>query len=113
MTAPVPPDADLTALLEAAVSSEVGADNVAAGMNATADGFYGAQGRTGGVFDDANEGLIEELLAARPELVSLEMETFQLLHLAACSGGRVVGAAFCVALAERYSNRWGAPGAGV
>lgn len=71
-----------------------------------ADGFYGSQGRTGGVFDDQNETMIAELLAARPELISLEMETFMLLHLAACSGGRVAGAAFCIALAERYSNRW-------
>ncbi|KAI8462564.1 MAG: nucleoside phosphorylase domain-containing protein [Monoraphidium minutum] len=105
-SAPVKPDALLTALLAAACEREVGPDRVVCGLDATADSFYGSQGRTGGPFDDGNESLIDELLAARPELISLEMETFQLLHLAACSGGSVVGAAFCIALAERYSNRF-------
>ena len=106
MSAAVAPDAQLTALLAAACAAEVGGDHVVAGLNATADSFYGTQGRTGGPFDDANEGLIQEMLLARPELISLEMETFQLLHLAACSGGRVRAAAFCIALAERYTNRF-------
>lgn len=38
------------------------------------------------------------------ELISLEMETFHLYDLARCSGGSVRAAAFCIALAERYSN---------
>ncbi|GBF99852.1 uridine phosphorylase [Raphidocelis subcapitata] len=105
LSAAVPPDPQLTSLLDAACVAEVGPAGVVRGLNATADGFYGSQGRTGGPFDDANDDLISDLLAARPELVSLEMETFMLLHLAACSGGKVRGAAFCIALAERYSNR--------
>jgi len=106
LSAAVAPDPCLTALLVAACEREIGAGRVVQGLNATADGFYGSQGRTGGPFDDENEALIAELLAKRPELVSLEMETFMLLHLAACSGGSVLGTAMCIALAERYSNRW-------
>jgi len=38
--------------------------------------------------------------------VSLEMETFHLLDLARCSvGNSIQAAAFCIAAAERYSNR--------
>ena len=104
VSAAVRPDPKLTSLLEAACEREV-PGRVVRGLNATADGFYGSQGRTGGPFEDFNEELIAALLAQRPELVSLEMETFMLLHLAACSGGSVVGASMCVALAERYTNR--------
>lgn len=106
VSAAVAPDAALTALLAAACEAEVGPGRVVRGLDATADSFYGSQGRTGGVFDDQNEELIDDLLAARPDLISLEMETFQLLHLAQCSKGGVAAAAFCIALAERYSNRF-------
>lgn len=106
VSAPVPPDPVLTSLLADACRREAGADKVVCGLDATADSFYGSQGRTGGAFDDENETLIAELLAAHPDLISLEMETFKLFHLAACSRGGVVGAAFCIALAERYSNRF-------
>lgn len=38
--------------------------------------------------------------------VSLEMETFHLLDLARCSeGNSLQAAAFCIAAAERYSNK--------
>jgi uridine phosphorylase len=40
-----------------------------------------------------------------PELISLEMETFHLLDLARCSNGSIKASAFCIAAAERYSNR--------
>jgi hypothetical protein len=48
------------------------------------------------------------VLCAVPSLlqVSLEMETFHLLDLARCSdGSSIQAAAFCIAAAERYSNR--------
>eukprot|EP00198_Chlamydomonas_reinhardtii_P006768 XP_001696104.1 predicted protein [Chlamydomonas reinhardtii] len=62
------------------------------------------QGRTGSDFEDCNAALLGELAAAHPDLVSLEMETFQLLDLARCSRGSIKAAGMCVALAERYSN---------
>lgn len=65
-----------------------------------------AQGRTGPHFHDVNDELIEDLLARYPNLVSLEMETFHLLDLARCSkGNSIQAAAFCIAAAERYSNK--------
>lgn len=45
------------------------------------------QGRLGGDFDDRNQQLIADLCVQHPGLVSLEMETFQLLDLARCSQG--------------------------
>ncbi|GFR52160.1 hypothetical protein Agub_g14691 [Astrephomene gubernaculifera] len=100
----VPADAQLAALLAAEAERVVGAERVVHGLNASADSFYSSQGRTGSDFDDRNEGLLGELVAAHPDLVSLEMETFQLLDLARCSRGSIKAIGMCVALAERYSN---------
>lgn len=69
--------------------------------------LFHAQGRVvGGAFNDDNETLITQLLTSHPELISLEMETFHLLDLARCSNGSIRAAAFCIAAAERYSNRF-------
>lgn len=84
----------------------LGPDNIVTGLNATADSFYSSQGRTGGKFDDRNENLISDLCRHHPNLVSLEMETFQLLDLARCSQGSIKAASVCIALAERYSNQF-------
>jgi hypothetical protein len=64
------------------------------------------QGRIAGSFNDHNDDLLDALLSQHPALLSLEMETFQLLDLARCSGGTIKAAAFCIAAAERHSNRW-------
>lgn len=106
VSAPVPADPQLVQLLVAACTEHGGADSVVEGLDATADSFYSSQGRTGGHFEDVNEAVIEQLIAAHPQLVSLEMETFHLLDLARCSRGGIKAAAFCIAAAERYSNRW-------
>jgi len=50
-------------------------------LNASADSFYSSQGRTTS-FEDHNSFLLEYLLSTVPALTTLEMETFQLLHLA-------------------------------
>ncbi|WIA16113.1 hypothetical protein OEZ85_012832 [Tetradesmus obliquus] len=106
VSAPVPADPQLVQLLVAACTEHGGADSVVQGLDATADSFYSSQGRTGGHFEDVNEAVIEQLMAAHPQLVSLEMETFHLLDLARCSRGGIKAAAFCIAAAERYSNRF-------
>ncbi len=49
------------------------------------------------------------LLERFQDLISLEMETFQLLDLARCSRGSVRAMGFCIALAERYSNTFMEP----
>lgn len=104
MSQPVPADPTLAALLAKAAVQQVGGDDVLVGSNATADSFYSSQGRTGSHFDDFNDGLIERLTEEQPELLTLEMETFQLLDLARCSRGAVRGAAFAICLAQRYDN---------
>ncbi|GLI71265.1 hypothetical protein VaNZ11_016385 [Volvox africanus] len=101
---PVPANSQLAALLAAEAAQVVGPDRVVEGLNASADSFYSSQGRTGSDFDDRNECLLADLVAAHPDLVSLEMETFQLLDLARCTKGSIKAIGMCVALAERYSN---------
>ncbi|KAF8629532.1 hypothetical protein AX15_003401 [Amanita polypyramis BW_CC] len=56
-------------------------------VNASADSFYSSQGRQTS-FPDDNAGLIEHLKGTVPDVATLEMETFQLFHLAACWLGR-------------------------
>ncbi|KNZ71611.1 Purine nucleoside phosphorylase deoD-type, partial [Termitomyces sp. J132] len=56
-------------------------------VNASADSFYSSQGRHTS-FPDHNEHLIDKLQASTPGLVTLEMETFHLYHLAVCWRGR-------------------------
>lgn len=106
VSAPVAADPVLRQLLVEACEQQVGAEGVVQGLNATADSFYSSQGRLGPHFEDVNEGVIEALLSRHADAVSLEMETFHLLDLARCSRGSIRAAAFCIAAAERYSNRF-------
>ena len=62
------------------------------------------QGRVSASFDDRNEQLLTTLTHQYPNALSLEMETFHLLDLARCSGGKIKAAAVAIALAERYTN---------
>ncbi len=62
------------------------------------------QGRVSASFDDRNEQLLTTLTQQYPNALSLEMETFHLLDLARCSGGKIKAAAVAIALAERYTN---------
>ncbi|KAF9515827.1 hypothetical protein BS47DRAFT_1371882 [Hydnum rufescens UP504] len=50
-------------------------------VNASTDSFYSSQGRITS-FPDHNENLLEFLIDRVPGIISLEMETFHLLHLA-------------------------------
>jgi uridine phosphorylase len=52
------------------------------GVNFTADSFYSSQGRLDDSFADHNATLLDDLVRAQPQATSLEMETFQLFHLA-------------------------------
>ena len=54
-------------------------------VNASADSFYGSQGREDAAFLDANANLIEVLQQRHPGISTLEMETFVLNHLAMCA----------------------------
>ncbi|CAH7685328.1 nucleoside phosphorylase domain-containing protein [Phakopsora pachyrhizi] len=52
-------------------------------LHAAADSFYSSQGRIDPNFSDDNQDLLETLKTTYPEVVSLEMETSHLFHLAA------------------------------
>lgn len=50
--------------------------------DATADSFYGSQGRIDPQFDDRNQELIDTFMSIYPNTSSLQMETYHLFHLA-------------------------------
>lgn len=107
---PIPADPALSRALAAEAAALLGGEgHVCAGLNATADSFYSSQGRRTGWFEDRNERLLADLLAAYPDCVSLEMETAMLLDLARCSRGSVRAAAGVIALADRQSNDFLSP----
>lgn len=54
-------------------------------VNASADTFYGSQGRIDPTFIDANANLIDTIRERRPGVATLEMETFVINHLAAAA----------------------------
>lgn len=45
------------------------------------------QGRSSAIFDDRNDGVIDDVIGSAPEVVSMEMETFHLFDLARRSRG--------------------------
>ena len=71
--------------LQKHLAESLGADRVKSGLNLTADTFYASQGRVGTAFEDHNEGFMDKLCAAHPDALSLEMESFCLLHLGLCA----------------------------
>ncbi|TPX38098.1 hypothetical protein SmJEL517_g00335 [Synchytrium microbalum] len=79
-------------------------------MNATACSFYSSQGRHDPSFLDENETLIEDIRKSHPECETLEMESYQLLHLAACSTGKSIRASACTMIfAGRKENEFITP----
>ena len=111
ITKPVFPHPDLCNNLITELQSALpnGSEGIKCGTNCTTDSFYSSQGRTAGDFDDRNEVLIERVMSEIPNAVSFEMETFQLLHLAHCSKGRLAAAACAIGLAERANNQFMTP----
>ncbi|KAJ2401230.1 hypothetical protein GGI23_001535 [Coemansia sp. RSA 2559] len=83
------PDRSLTDCLTACVSQMIdgGADHVFHGEVGGADSFYGAQGRIGDDFYDANSGLLHRIHEAHPTVAALEMECHMMFHLASISTG--------------------------
>ncbi|KAJ3410875.1 hypothetical protein HDV05_003130 [Chytridiales sp. JEL 0842] len=79
---PVTPCAELSKTLVSKFQHHVGAENVVCGLNVTADSFYSSQGRIDSNFNDQNATLIDDILVAHPNAITLEMESFTLMHLA-------------------------------
>ncbi|KAJ3246409.1 hypothetical protein HDU78_007126 [Chytriomyces hyalinus] len=84
-------DADLSASLVQKLNEFVGSGKVSTGLNVTADSFYCSQARKDVRFPDANSDLLATVHARYPSAVTLEMESFMLLHLAKCSGRNAPG----------------------
>jgi uridine phosphorylase len=101
---PVPADPVLTDALFSRIVSQT---TTYKGCNATADSFYSSQGRTDPGFNDHNAELVDQLVAKYPQLCTLEMETFQLMHLAHCARNKNIRATAAVmVLAQRRSNEF-------
>jgi len=90
--------------LQAALKEKEVASTIRTGLNVTADGFYATQGRRDPNFDDRNADLIDNVMERFPNASSMEMETFQLLHLAACSKGQIRASAAAISLANRHTR---------
>lgn len=93
ITKPLDADAEVHDALLAALEADIppkiaalfgGEEAKAVGntVNASADSFYGSQGRIDPAFLDANANLMDVIRERRPGVATLEMETFVLNHLA-------------------------------
>lgn len=70
--------------------------------DATADSFYGSQGRIDDAFNDRNHQLIDQVMEAQPNTGTLQMETFHLFHLSSIAVNRSLRVAACaIVLAQR------------
>jgi len=106
ISALVPADPTLTEALYTRIS---GLNQTATfkGCNATADSFYSSQGRIDPGFIDHNVELVDQLVAKYPQMCTLEMESFQLFHLAQCAKKKDIRVAAAVmVLAQRRSNEF-------
>jgi len=95
--------------LHRGIEQELSKQHVAfvSGLDITCDGFYATQGRHDVNFDDRNERLIEQLQTRFPGSVSLQMETYQLFHLAdIVRRRRIHCTAAAIVLAQRNSTHF-------
>ncbi|TPX41117.1 hypothetical protein SeLEV6574_g06243, partial [Synchytrium endobioticum] len=113
---PVDVDVELLQCLTTELRREIHPARVIACMNATACSFYSSQGRTDEAFTDENASLIDDIRNAHEECETLEMETFQLVHLAHASATRHNGwspsiraAACTMVFAGRTQNEFISP----
>ncbi|KAJ3299277.1 hypothetical protein HK104_009493 [Borealophlyctis nickersoniae] len=120
-----PADAELSGWLRTRLEHHLTPLGVATGVNVTADSFYSSQGRTDPSFRDLNSTLVSRIPALVPGAEILEMETFTLLHCAACAatkgkasygfrqedgGNKSIRAAACaMVFADRKGNTFIAP----
>ncbi len=99
-----PADASLSATTVATLQRAVGTSHVMEGTNVTAESFYSSQGRIDDSFDDRNHHMVAAIRQHFPDGQTLEMETFQLLHLARCCvrpGGEIKATAAAIVVANR------------
>lgn len=110
VTQPICPDISLHNRLVGTLKKvSAGTFPVVEASDATADSFYGSQGRIDANFDDRNTVLIDEILDKYPDTGSLQMETYHMYHLAkrnerAQNKTMIRTAACAIVLAQRKSN---------
>jgi len=106
ITASFPTDKKLTELLYQKITEHVPMDKIHRGSNASADSFYGSQGRLTPHFADDNEGLIDRLLEVHPDTCIIEMESAHMMHLAECATDPIKCSACAIVLAQRRSGQF-------
>ena len=110
VTHPIKPDSHLHQKLVGALNKvSSGTFPVVEASDATADSFYGSQGRIDANFDDRNIFLIDQILEKYPDTGSLQMETYHMFHLAkqnerAQNKAMIRTAACAIVLAQRKSD---------
>ncbi len=82
-------------------SNDIDQSRIFRGLNFSCDSYYGSQGRLDSTFDDRNDGLFELLEQSHPDALFLEMENFQLFHLAKLSKLKIRAGAAAIPLANR------------
>jgi len=103
---PIKPDQKLTQALKKCLEESVVNHKVMEAMDVTCDSFYSSQGRLDPSFNDRNSNLVDTLLEKYPDVGSLQMETFHMLHLARLSTVNIETAACVIVLAQRRSNEF-------
>ena len=98
-----PADDGLSKLVIEQLAAAVGQTAaVLQGVNVTADSFYSSQGRIDDRgFDDSNTGVIDAITSTYPGALTMEMESFTLLHLAKCCKIPIVATAAAIVVANR------------
>lgn len=89
---PIQADPQLLQKLESSLESALGKDNVLVGLNAAADSFYGSQARTDPNCFDANDNLLRDVRRRYPDILTFEMESYELFSFGlVCLGKNVRG----------------------
>ena len=96
----VEPDEGLARALSAALEKHVG--SVKEGLNASTDSFYCSQGRIDPNFDDKNADFLNMI---PKEVISMDMESFQLLHMAKSCTLPIAAATGAIVCADRVSGK--------
>lgn len=98
-----PADEEFSTLVIKLLGEVIGTEKVIEGMNITADSYYATQARIDPHFQDANDTLLKQIHAQYSDVKAMEMETFQLFHLARCCILPMKVAAAAVIKANRFT----------
>mmetsp|Transcript_9702 Transcript_9702/g.16198 ORF Transcript_9702/g.16198 Transcript_9702/m.16198 type:complete len:303 (+) Transcript_9702:39-947(+) len=101
-----PANKELSELMISSLKEHIPDDvPIRTGANVTADSFYSSQGRLDPAFDDGNLDIADIVKAKYPTIQTMEMETFFLLHLAACCKVPIKAAAAAIVVANRPTGK--------